>query len=324
MAEIERDNVMYYDEKKQWLVVEGLIAEDLRTFPTKPRPRRGDFRAARFDDLAGNTMLGCHLGEMMGTENIGHRHVDEAAIYMVTGRGYSVIYQGEDPEDPHTRHRIDWQAGSLVAIPINAYHQHFNLVHPDSVRQLAIKNVPTLRKVGFSTAAIYDDPMRFTDRFNDEPDYWEISERAGERLWRCNVVPDLKIFPLDAWPERGEGVSAMFFDMAGMQTLRPHVTELAPSGRTRAHHHLREELILILSGRGHTLIWNDGGPEIRVEWSEGDLFSPPLNAWHQHFNADPKAPARYYSVENMAIEQLTGGNTDFIEHTAYAFHDRFS
>lgn len=319
-----RENEMTYDAQSQWLTVKGMIAKDLKTHPLKPRPKRGNFSAARFDELAGNTILGCHLGEMPGRKNIGHRHVDEAVIFMLNGSGYSVLYQEDHSKDWPAQHEVHWQEGSLLAIPVNAYHQHFN-AEPDvkPVRQLAIKNVPLLRRIFNSREVIYANPFRFYDRYHDEPDYFKLSERAGERQWRTNFIQNLYTFPLDPWPERGEGVSAMFFNMAGMQTLRPHLTELAPGGRTAPHHHLREELIYVLAGRGYTRIWQEGGPEIKLEWQAGDLFSPPLNAWHEHVNLDSSAPARYYSVESMILERLFQ-NERFVIENNFIFSERFN
>jgi gentisate 1,2-dioxygenase len=318
-----KQNEMFYNAETQWLVVKGLIAKNLKTHPVQPRPKRGEFLAARFDDLAGNTTLGCHLGEMPGEKNIGHRHVDEAIIFMLTGAGHSVLYNQDNTRSWPAQHTVEWQEGSLLVIPANAYHQHFN-AHPGApVRQLAIKNVPLLRKIFNSSDVIYANPFRFYDRYNDEPDYFTRSERTGERQLKTNFVRDLRTVPLDPWPARGEGVSAMFFDMGGMQTLRPHVTEMAPRGRTAPHRHLREELIYILSGRGATRLWQDGGPEINVEWEAGDLFSPPLNAWHEHVNADAQAPARYYSVESIVLERLFL-NDRFVNETGFTFSERFS
>lgn len=319
---MDQTNEMIYDKETQWLTVRGLIAKDLKSHPLKPRPKRGNFFAARFDELAGNTTIGCHVGEMPGRKNIGHRHLDEALIMTLKGRGYSVLYQQDNTRSWPSQHEVEWQEGSLIAIPVNAYHQHFN-DEPDvtPVRQLAIKNVPTLKKLFGSTAIIYANPFRFDERYNDEDDYFEISERIGERVWRTNFVRDLRTFPLDIWPERGEGVSAMYFDMAGCTVLRPHVTELAAAGRTHPHRHLREELIYVLSGKGYTRIWNDEGPEIRQEWEAGDLFSPPLNAWHEHVNLDAEEPARYYSVENIVIDRLFE-NESFVQDNKFEFRER--
>src|SRR3954468_11416610 len=74
-----RASGMYYDEKRQFLMVEGVIARGIPTFPLLPRPKRrsrpeGESRdaeatgpvprAAAFDGLGGNTTLGIHLSEV--------------------------------------------------------------------------------------------------------------------------------------------------------------------------------------------------------------------------------------------------------------------
>ncbi len=321
---MERTNEMVYDAERQWLTVKGYIAKDLKTHPLKPRPKRGNFFAARFDELAGNTTLGCHVGEMPGHKNIGHRHVDEALIMTLCGSGYSVLYQEDNTRSWPHQHEVEWSEGSLIVIPINAYHQHFN-AEPNvtPVRQLAIKNVPLLRRVFNDRGVIYANPHRFFERYHDEPDYFERSERVGERQWRTNFIKDLRTFPLDPWPERGDGVSAMFFDMGGNFTIRPHVTELSPGGRTAPHRHLREELVHVLFGHGYTRVWNDDGDEFRIDWASGDLFSPPLNAWHEHVNLDSEAPARYYSVENIIVDRLFK-NQAFVDSNDFEFSERFS
>jgi len=69
-------------------------------------------------------------------------------------------------------------------------------------------------------------------------------------------------------------------------------------GKARAQRQLFEEMILILSGRGSTTVWNDEGKRITFEWKDGALFAIPLNCWHQHFNGSGTAPARYVAVTN--------------------------
>ena len=81
-------------------------------------------------------------------------------------------------------------------------------------------------------------------------------------------------------------------------------------------------MIHVLSGRGYTRIWQEGGSEVRVDWEVGDLFSPPLNTWHEHVNADSAAPARYYSVENVVVDRLFL-NDDFVTQNDFVFNDRF-
>jgi hypothetical protein len=44
-----------------------------------------------------------------------------------------------------------------------------------------------------------------------------------------------------------------------------------------------------------------GANTTRYEWAEGTLFSPPVWAWHQHFNADPDETARYLAIQDTGL-----------------------
>ncbi len=68
------------------------------------------------------------------------------------------------------------------------------------------------------------------------------------------------------------------------------------------HRHVNEAIIYILSGHGYTLLQKDENtPPMRVDWEEGDVLSPPLNWWHQHFNLDANKPARYLAITNAPL-----------------------
>jgi gentisate 1,2-dioxygenase len=60
-------------------------------------------------------------------------------------------------------------------------------------------------------------------------------------------------------------------------------------------------VIYIVKGRGYSIINYEGQPEERVEWQEGSLFSPPVWAWHQHFNADADETARYLAIQDTGL-----------------------
>ena len=67
-----------------------------------------------------------------------HRHTYETILYVITGRGYTVV------ED----RRLDWQAGDAVYIPVWAWHQHFNLDDVNPAKYLACENAPMLQNMG--------------------------------------------------------------------------------------------------------------------------------------------------------------------------------
>lgn len=102
---------------------------------------------------------------------------------------------------------------------------------------------------------------------------------------------------------RNEGA---YFELAENKIIDAHVSEIAPGGHGGKHRHNNEAIIYILSGRGYSLIQREGEPEQRVEWQEGDLLSPPLFAWHQHFNADPQKPVRYLAITTVPLVRGLG------------------
>lgn len=73
-----------------------------------------------------------------GGKNGRHRHFSEALVYILEGRGYSVI------DDV----RYDWEKGDVLAVPMMAWHQHFNADSERPVQFLAATNQPLLRSMG--------------------------------------------------------------------------------------------------------------------------------------------------------------------------------
>lgn len=114
------------------------------------------------------------------------------------------------------------------------------------------------------------------------------------------VVPDdLRTIKLAERPWRNN--SGYWFELGGNQVLSSHLAELAPGGCSVRHRHTTEAYLYIVKGRGYSIVNYDGEPETRIDWSEGTLFSPPVYAWHQHFNLDPDQPARYLAVQDTGL-----------------------
>ena len=91
------------------------------------------------------------------------------------------------------------------------------------------------------------------------------------------------------------------------QTLHLHIEEYGPGGKSQKHGHVNEAAFYILDGRGYEI--HDG---VRYEWKAGDVAVVHNNCVHQHFNADPKKPARalvmkckpMYMFMNMLFQKL--------------------
>jgi quercetin dioxygenase-like cupin family protein len=302
---------LYFDEARQFLMVEGVIARGIATFPLVERPKRRAVvdgtpgaapRAAAFDSLAGNTTLGIHLSEVPpGGEKQGHRHLDEATFYIVAGRGWSELRQADDKPDQ----RIDWEAGDVVTIPSNAWHKHYNADPDRPALQIAFKNTRLLRKLFHSREFVYQNDFRFRDRYDDEADYWTRREPGNYGKVKVNLIKNVVAEPVDPDPDAGPGVGIRRFSMGGHRMIDHALVEIAPGGRVRPHRHLAEEAMLILAGSGRTRLWTDDGQEATVEWTEGDLLSPPFRVWREHVQVGD-VPVRYLRFQNTFIERALG------------------
>jgi mannose-6-phosphate isomerase-like protein (cupin superfamily) len=77
--------------------------------------------------------LHIHLEEWgPGAKSQKHGHVNEAAFYILDGRGYEV----------HDGVRYDWQAGDIAIVHNNCVHQHFNADPVRPARALVLKTKP--------------------------------------------------------------------------------------------------------------------------------------------------------------------------------------
>ena len=73
-----------------------------------------------------------------------------------------------------------------------------------------------------------------------------------------------------------------------------------------------EEIFYGVSGRGATSVWYEGSPKQTFEWQEGSVFSIPLNAWHELYNASGEETARLYACITAPMVFNMCGNADFI------------
>ena len=115
--------------------ITGLVVPgDLRTMELPERPWRNN--RGRWFHLAETHSIDAHIAELPpGGTSVRHRHTTEAYLYIVVGRGFSIINYDDEPEE-----RVDWQEGTLFAPPVWAWHQHFNLSHDEPARYLAIQD----------------------------------------------------------------------------------------------------------------------------------------------------------------------------------------
>lgn len=135
-ASREASELVARDEfNRRYPPITGLVVPgDLRTMEVPERPWRNN--RGRWFHLAGNNSLDAHIAELKpGGQSVRHRHTTEAYLYIVRGRGFSIIQSDGEPEE-----RVEWEEGTLFSPPVFAWHQHVNLSEDEPARYLAIQD----------------------------------------------------------------------------------------------------------------------------------------------------------------------------------------
>lgn len=109
-----------------------------------------------------------------------------------------------------------------------------------------------------------------------------------------NFIPDVLEFQLMQWQSRGVGAKSFHLSMSD-HTMAAHLSEFELGTYKKAHRHGPGAHVIVLRGRGYSLLWQEGRERMRVDWKEGSMFSPPEGWYHQHFNTGPE-PARYLAL----------------------------
>lgn len=141
-------------------------------------------------------------------------------------------------------------------------------------------------------------------------------------VYRGNYIDNVRTLQLGPWNRLG-GLGARLL-LGGQQHTDGYVSEIPPGGALNPERHMYEALAYVLSGRGSTRVWQEGGRVHSFEWSEGSLFALPLNAWHQFLNASGTAPARLMAATTAPKTLNLYHNEEFVFNNPFAFTDRFS
>lgn len=144
----------------------------------------------------------------------------------------------------------------------------------------------------------------------------------GIPIYREFSIPSLKELEVGSW-ERLEARGAYVVLEGAEDSNDAYVLEIPPGGSVAPEKHIYEEVVYVLSGRGATTVWQNGGPKVTFEWHEGSFFAVPLNAWHRFFNSQNNEPARFYVVSSAPLVMNLYHNLDFVFNVDFLFKDRF-
>ncbi len=286
----------------EWQAGEGIpiydtfFVQDMKRLELKRWARLG--ADAAFINLEGaGESNNCYVAEIApGARTTPMRHMYEELVYVLQGSGATTVWHGEN-----TKHSFEWQAGSLFSIPLNANFQHFNTSGKEPARYVAVITAPVTINLFHNTHFVFNNPYDFTDRFDGEGKFdgsgklWQ-QYRGRFKIWETNFVPSADTHELYRRNNRGAGGSYLCFELAH-GTMVAHISEFPVGTYKKAHRHGAGANVIILSGQGFTLLWEDGkwDQRVKVDWKPGSIVVPPSQWFHQHFNSGPE-PARYLAL----------------------------
>jgi oxalate decarboxylase/phosphoglucose isomerase-like protein (cupin superfamily) len=272
----------------RWVASEGLdiiaahYVPDLRTVELKPWDRRGG-RGVFINHEASRTSNDCYVCEISaGGKLAPQRQLFEEMILVLDGHGSTRVWN-----DAGAEVTFEWQAGSLFAIPLNTNHQHFN------------GSGQRIFNLYDDVEFVFNTPHDFPSRFDGAPDYFAPKGEQKGLLLDTNFVADAANLPLIEAKERGAGGGHIRFAMA-KGSMNSHISQFPTATYKKGHRHGPGAHVIMLSGKGYSLMWPEGEEPRRYEWGAGTMIVPPNMWYHQHFNSGTE-PARYLAFKHEVV-----------------------
>ncbi|MFB3885854.1 MAG: cupin domain-containing protein [Thermodesulfobacteriota bacterium] len=266
--------------------------EELEWFRTKQ-----DYRTALLCSRENGflTVGDIMLGEIPPKCNTGKHYHGEEAIYIIRGKGCSVI-DGV---------RYDWEDDSCLFVPFGVSHQHFNLGDETaryfSVMAVALEEFVNLAKV-FQLEDASETHLHALDDVLRAPS--DIHPELGRIIMRAKDAPAMRSDEMgEVWAKqkdeysrtvaqemrtpgaKGSGskyVRLMRWDDSGFKAKEVEITGVIhhAAGTVSMKHAHMEAILYCLGGEGYAVV--DGE---RVEWKRGTLLHiPGPQTVHQIFN----------------------------------------
>jgi hypothetical protein len=171
----------------------------------------------------------------------------------------------------------------------------------EPARFLAVTSAPMVMNLFHNLEFVFNNPFVFADRYQPIADYFSAKGKMHfdpitnvTNIWESNFIADVNNLELIDWKERGGGAAATRFELSE-NTMAAHTSRFAVGVYKKGHRHGPGAHVLILDGKGYSLMWPDGGQKLRFDWKPGSIVVPPEMWWHQHFNVG-KVPARYLAL----------------------------
>ena len=285
------------DTYEEWIKQEAVprivdfAFEDLGKIELSPWPRKGGSGAIiniPYPSIPNDAQV---IEIRPGGTSEPEHHLYEEMVYIVSGRGATSVWIDEQHKTT-----FEWGPGSLFAIPLNAWYQHFNGSGAEPARYLAVTNAPPTMRQYHNLDFIFQNDFAFTDRYGGDEGYFSGEGTLyNRRVWETNFVPDAVNMPLYEWKERGGGGTNVMLELT-QNSMKAHISEFQVGTYKKAHRHGPGAHLVILSGDGFSLLWQEGQEPRMAPWKAGGMVIVPTDAcFHQHFNTGATR-ARYLAL----------------------------
>jgi quercetin dioxygenase-like cupin family protein len=244
------------------------------------------------------------------SSNNGHGHQNEAAFYILEGRGYEI----------HDDQRYDWKQGDLVFVHTDSVHRHWN---PYDERAVAL--VMKAKSLWMFMGLIQQGrggPIPRPDEFGERVDW--------SRIWTPGVAASKKVITAEdgAWEQTPIG----YVRVMNSKEQRDHrqfsvdvyEQKIDDGSRSGRYWKMADEIFYVLSGEGYSLHWeveaeiaekyyaHVANEPTRHEIKAGDVLYVPQNTVVQHF-ANDGTPLHLLNVQNRIFKYLGYDTTYFFE-----------
>ncbi len=294
----------FYEDwvKKEGLrIISGHYIPDLRELELDPWERRGG-SAVFINHEDSRNSNDCYVCEIpAGGELKPQRQLYEEMIYVLDGQGATRVW-----DDSGNKVSFEWHSGSLFAIPLNAWHEHFNTSGKTPAKFISVTNMPMIMNLFEDDEFVFNTKFDFKTRFSGKSDYYAAKDQPDGFFLDTNFVPDVRTIKLVNAKERGAGGGHIRFNLA-KGTMNSHISEYPVGTYKKGHRHGPGAHVIILGGQGYSLMWPEGEEPKKYDWKEGSMVVPPNMWFHQHFNTGQN-PARYLALkyEGTAIRNELG------------------
>jgi hypothetical protein len=235
-----------------------------------------------------------YVGEIApGASSKPARQLCDDVIYVMSGCGSTTVETRKGPLS------FEWGPHSLFAIPLN----HGFVLHNNSGREparfISVNTLPIVYNLFRDPKFVFGCDWEFSDRINPETNLADSvlyqpdakHERTAVNLHETTFVPDIFMVQRTNFAERGSGNKTVYFELAN-GVISVHVAEHPGLRFYNPHRHGPSAFVFTLEGgSGYTLMWQDGGKEVRFDWPKDDIgvVVPPNMWWHGHFGTSPSA-----------------------------------